>query len=167
MKLILVFLLLLPSLHAKEIRMQKSWRGIIVLPQFPLGKRPAQKPSPLLVVNDAKAYAKFLDRIPKKQISRTRPAPPNTDPLLKRPPIDFGKHTLLVITRSSMTRPVFKKVEETKSRLKITIIYPREQISARPIHIGTYTAVLVPKVNKPPQLHIDSGVRPNQKRSQP
>ena len=101
MKLIPAILCAAISTQAAEIIGQPHGQGIITLPkQIPGIPNQLAKPSaPLLVIRDAKAYAKFLDRIPAKQISRTRPAPPNEDPLLDRPKIDFKKHTLLVLTR--------------------------------------------------------------------
>ena len=139
---------------AGDIQPKDFGKGIINLLQFAPGKVPKVKPSPLTVVRDAKAYARFLDRLPKKQISRTRPAPPNSDPLLKRPPIDFTKHTLLAVSRSAMTRAVFTKITSAKLEILVTVEFPREEIAARPIHIGTYTAVLIPKTKKPVRLRI-------------
>ena len=139
---------------ADEIQSKDFGQGIITLLQFAPRKVPKVNPSPLTVVRDAKAYARFLDRIPKKQISRTRPAPPNPDPLLKRPPIDFTKHTLLAVSRPAMTRAVFTKITSAKLEILVTVEFPREEIAARPIHIGTYTAVLIPKIKKPVRLRI-------------
>ena len=139
---------------AGDIQPKDFGKGIINLLQFAPGKVPKVKPSSLTVVRDAKAYARFLDRIPKKQISRTRPAPPNSDPLLKRPPIDFTKHTLLTVSRPAMTRAVFTKITSAKLEILVTVEFPREEIAARPIHIGTYTAVLIPKIKKPVRRRI-------------
>jgi len=130
---------------AEEVVIQKTWRGIIFMPRpFP-GKAPKAKQSPLTVVRDEKGYGQFLKLIPQKQISRTRPAPPNTDPLLKKPPIDFTKHTLLYISRPSMTRPLFKKIIKGEKEIVAGVEFPRELPAAHPIQIGTYTAVLIPK----------------------
>ncbi|MDC0144892.1 hypothetical protein OAK45_10250, partial [Verrucomicrobia bacterium] len=117
---------------AGDIQPKDFGKGIINLLQFAPGKVPEVKPSPLTVVRGAKAYARFLERIPKKQISRTRPAPPNSDPLLKRPPIDFTKHTLLAVSRPAMTRAVFTKITSAKLEILVTVEFPREEIAARP-----------------------------------
>ena len=149
----LILLAILPLVaQAGEIPAKPFGRGIILLPQYPPGKRPKVQPSPLIVVRDAKAYARFLSRIPREQISRTRPAPPNTDPLLKKPRVDFAKHTLLVVTRESMTRPVFKNITATRMETLALVDFPREVIAARPTHIGTYTAVLIPRTDKSVRL---------------
>ena len=139
---------------AEDVAIQKKWRGIIFMPHpFP-GKAPKTKSSPLTVVRNEKGYGQFLKLIPQKQISRTRPAPPNTDPLLKKPPIDFTKHTLLYIRRPSMTRPVFKKITKSKKEVVVSVEFPREFPAAHPIHIGTYSAVLIPRSGKPVRLRL-------------
>ena len=151
----LALLVMLPlAAVTDEIQPTDFGKGIITLPRFAPGKTPKVKPSPLTVVRDAMAYARLLDRIPKKQISRTRPAPPNTDPLLKKPKVDFSTHTLLAISRPSMTRPVFGKISKTKNEILVTVKFPRNQIAAHPIHIGTYSAVLIPKTDLKVRLRI-------------
>jgi len=136
---------------AENIPTKAFAKGIILLPL----NRPAKvKASPLLVVRDTKAYARFLDRIPGKQISRTRPAPFNKDPLLQRPPVDFKRHTLLILTRPSMTRPTFQAVNSSEKVVTVTAEFPRELPAARPIHIGTYTAALIPQTSLPIHLKL-------------
>lgn len=144
---------------AEEVVIQKTWHGIIFLPRSFPGKAPKIKPSPLKVVRDAKGYDQFLKLIPQKQISRTRPAPPNTDQLLKKPPIDFTKHTLLYISRPSMTRPVFMKITKGKKGVVVRVEFPRATIAARPVNIGTYSAVLIPRSDKPVQLKLTKAGR--------
>ena len=148
------------GLIAGELAIQKTWSGIIRLQQGTFGGKPRTKPSPLTVVQDAKSYTRFLSRIPSKQISRTRPAPPNKDPLLKKPVFDFSKSTLLTIDRPAMARPVFKGIIENKKEVVVSVEFPREFPAARPIDIGTYTAVLIPKTEKPVRLQlIESGIK--------
>ena len=79
--------------------------------------------------------------------------------MLKKPPIDFTKHTLLYISRPSMTRPVFKTITTGKKEIVAGVEYPREFPAARPIHIGTYTAVLIPKTVLPVKLRLIAGQR--------
>jgi len=80
----LALLAMLPlAAGADEVQPKEFGKGIITQPLFPPGQAPKGKLSPLTVVRDAKAYAIVLDLIPRKQISRTRSAPPNNDPLLK------------------------------------------------------------------------------------
>ncbi len=144
--LLLLVLLVSPKLNAAEIKPNKTYGGIIYMPRsFSLDGAKPKKEGPLIVVQDSKGYEKFLKRIPVKQISRTRPAPPNTDPLLKKPKIDFSKHTLIAVTRPSMTSPVIGSIKTNNKRVEVAVNFPRELPAAHPINIGTYTAVLIPK----------------------
>jgi|TARA_B100001964_G_C14222652_1_gene596069 hypothetical protein len=150
-----LLLVILPmGLIAGELVIQKTWSGVIRLQQNPFGRKPKTKPSQLTVVHDTKSYTRFLSRIPSKQISRTRPAPPNKDPLLKKPVIDFTKNTLLTIDRSAMVRPVFKRIIEHEKEVVVSVEFPREFPAARPIDIGTYTAILIPNTGKPIRLQL-------------
>ncbi len=145
---LLVLLVLLGSqnLKAEEIKRVKSYGGIIYIPRaFSLDGVKPKKESPLIVVQDSEGYKKFLKRIPTKQISRTRPAPLNTDPLLKKPKIDFTKLTLIAVSRSSMARPIIRSVVAKENKVNVDVSFPREFPAAHPVNIGTYTAVLIPK----------------------
>ena len=146
--LLLVFVssLGLPSLYSQEVKLIKIYKGIIYFPRsISLGSAKAKKENPLIVVQNADEYERFLKRIPVKQISRTRPAPLNTDPLLNKPVIDFTKHTLIAVSRSSMARPVIRSVKVDGRKVNVDVSFPREFPAAHPVDIGTYTAVLVPK----------------------
>lgn len=146
LKLLCLVLLVLPKLNAAEIKPTKTYGGIIYITRsFSLDGAKPKKENPLTVVQDTKGYEKFLKRIPVKQISRTRPAPPNTDPLLKKPKIDFSKHTLIAVTRPSMTSPVIGSIRREKTNVEVAVNFPQELPAAHPINIGTYTAVLIPK----------------------
>jgi len=146
LQLVFVGSLGLPSLYSQEVKPIKTYKGIIYVSRsFSLDGAKPKKESPLIVVQDSKGYERFLKRIPIKQISRTRPAPPNTDPLLKKPIIDFAKHTLIAVSRSSMARPIIRSVKADGNKVNIDVSFPREFPAAHPVDIGTYTAVLVPK----------------------
>ena len=145
---LLVLLVLSGSqkLKAEEIKRVKSYGGIIYIPRvFSLDGVKPKKESPLIVVQNSEGYEKFLKRIPPKQISRTRPVPLNTDPLLKKPKIDFTKLTLIAVSRPSMTKPVIRSIKTNENKVNIDVSFPREFPAAHPVDIGTYTAVLIPK----------------------
>ena len=142
----LLFLSILSNLDAGEVKPTKTYGGIIYITRsFSLNGAKPKRESPLIVVQDLKGYGKFLKRIPTKQISRIRPAPPNKDPLLKKPKIDFSKHTLIAVTRPSMTSPVIGSIKTNNKRVEVDVNFPRELPAAHPINIGTYTAILIPK----------------------
>ena len=124
----------------------KTYRGMIHFPHsFPLDGSKTKEVSPLIVVQGERQYEAFVARIPTKQISKTRPALPSSDPLLKKPEIDFTKYTLLVVSRLSMSRPIIKSVTTYQNKVHVEVEYPKEFPAARPLNIGTYTAVLIPK----------------------
>jgi len=50
-----------------------------------------------LVIRNEENFHRFVDDIPKKVMDFVPDPPPSTDPLLRRPPIDFESHMLLVI----------------------------------------------------------------------
>ena len=136
----------LPSLYSQEVKPIKTFKGIIYIPRaFSLDGAKPRKESPLIVVQNDKEYERFLKRIPIRQISRTRPAPPNTDPLIKKPEIDFKKHTLIAVSRSSMAKPIIRSVKVDGKKVAVDVSFSTEFPAAHPVDIGTYTAVLVPK----------------------
>jgi len=139
---------------AEPARLESTWTGIITLPLRLPAQQQAKAALLLTVIRDARAYEKFLKRIPKKQISRTRPAPTNKDPLLQKPKIDFAKHTLLVVEHPSLTWPIFRKITRGLKETVVTISFPRNQPLARPIHIGCYAALLVPKIDGSVRLNL-------------
>lgn len=134
------------NLYSQDFKPIKTYKGIIYIPRaFSLDGAKTKKESPLIVVQNAKEYEQFIRRIPTKQISRTRPAPLNTDPLLKKPKIDFTKLTLIAVSRPSMTKPVIRSIKTNENKVNIDVSFPPEFPAAHPVDIGTYTAVLIPK----------------------
>ena len=130
----------------KAFKPVKTYRGMIHFPRlFSLDGSKTKEVSPLIVVQDERQYEAFVARIPTKQISKTRPALPSSDPLLKKPEIDFTKYTLLAVSRLSMSRPIIKSVRTDQNKVHVGVEYPKEFPAARPLNIGTYIAVLIPK----------------------
>ena len=120
--------LLFPAVaRDKAPALAPTWSGIITIKRNPFQPQPKVE-SPLLVVNNQRAYKDLLARIPAKQISRTRPAPENNDPLRKAPKIDFTKNTLLVSIRPSMTKPVFQAVNSNAKGTTVTVTPPANSI---------------------------------------
>ena len=106
-------------------------------------------PTEMIIRTDAE-YEAFLRKIPKRTISKTNPVPPSKDPLLKKPPIDFGKHMMLVAVRanSMYVTPQFESVVAGKHGLLVHILDPdlgETRFLNQMQGIGTYVAVVVPK----------------------
>lgn len=54
------------------------------------------------VLHNQSDYEEFVARIPARQLSKRQPAPPSQDPLLEKPPFDFGQVALLAIWSHSV-----------------------------------------------------------------
>ena len=89
-----------------------------------------------------------------RTISKTNPSPPSKDPLLKKPPIDFGKHMMLVAIRadSMYVTPKLESVVAEKNVLFVHILDPNlgeTRFLNQMQGVGTYLAVVVPKHKDP------------------
>jgi hypothetical protein len=130
-----------------ELKLEIAYRGRIWLPV----KAPGAKPSPHagVVIRDQAAYDALIKRIPKKRVTKKRPAPPSSDPLLKQPVIDFEKKMLVVVTRDDMyVGPAIKRIRKGAGGVIVEVALPdagNSKMMARVIGVGTYHAVVVPK----------------------
>ncbi|MBC8348299.1 MAG: hypothetical protein O3A82_05795 [Verrucomicrobia bacterium] len=110
-----------------------------------------------MIIKTQTDYEAFLRKIPKQTISKTNPAPPSKDPLLQKPPIDFGKHMMLVAVRanSMYVTPKLESVVVDKDALLVHILDPdlgETRLLNQMQGIGTYRAVVVPKHDGPIQF---------------
>jgi hypothetical protein len=109
------------------------------------------------IIQTQAQYEAFVGKIPKQTISKTNPSPPSKDPLLKKPPIDFGKHMMLVAVRpdSMYVTPKLESVVADKDALLVHILDPdlgETRFLNQMQGIGTYLAVVVPKHKGPIQF---------------
>ena len=130
-----------------------SYRGLIYAMSYDRNFREVKGPNEHIIKTDAE-YEAFLRKIPKRTISKTNPVPPSKDPLLKKPPIDFGKHMMLVAIRSDSmyVTPKLESVVAEKNVLFVHILDPDlgETIYLNQMQgVGTYLAVVVPKHKGP------------------
>jgi len=98
-----------------------------------------------------------VGKIPKRTISKTNPAPPSKDPLLKKPAIDFSKHVMLVAVQpdSMYVTPQIESLTVDKDTLLVHILDPdlgETRFLNQMQGIGTYLAVVVPKHKGPIQF---------------
>ena len=102
-----------------------------------------------MIIRSQADYEGFVTKIPKRQITRTKPAPPSEDPLLKQPSIDFENSMMLVAIRSDSmyVTPEFKFITSDKNGLSARITDP-ELGDTKALNqqegIGTYQAVIIP-----------------------
>ena len=106
------------------------------------------------IIRTKAEYEAFVAKIPKRTISKTNPSPPSKDPLLKKPPIDFDKHMMLVAVRSNSmyVSPKLESVAVEKDALLVHILDPdlgETRFLNQMQGIGTYLAVVVPKHTGP------------------
>jgi Tol biopolymer transport system component len=141
-----------------ETRIPKvaSYEGRIRATGFDFNFRKVTGPTEMIIKTQAD-YESFVAKIPKRTISKTNPAPPSKDPLLKKPPIDFGKHMMLVAVRadSMYINPKLEFVVAEKNALIVRILDPDlgdTRFANQMQGIGTYLAVVVPKRKGPIQF---------------
>ncbi len=133
-----------------------SYEGRIRAMSFDRNFRKVIGPTEMIIKTQAD-YEAFVAKIPKRTITKTNPAPPSKDPLLKKPPIDFSKHIMLVAIRpdSMYVSPQLESVVAGKDTLLVHILDPdlgETRFLNQMQGIGTYLAVLVPKHKGPIQF---------------
>ena len=130
-----------------------SYEGRIRATGFDRNFRKVTGPTEMIIKTQAQ-YETFVGKIPKRTISKTNPSPPSKDPLLKKPPIDFSKHMMLVAVRanSMYVTPKLESVVAEKNTLLVHILYPdlgETRFLNQMEGIGTYLAIVVPKHKGP------------------
>ncbi len=126
-----------------------SYEGRIRAMGFDRNFRKVTGPTELIIKTQAD-YEAFVGKIPKRTITKTNPAPPSKDPLLKKPPIDFTKHMMLAAIRpdSMYVSPKFESLIVDKDTLRVNILdsdLGETKFLNQMQGIGTYKAVVVPK----------------------
>lgn len=113
------------------------------------------------VLRDQASYEAFIKRIPTKRVTKRRPAPPSDDPLLKRPAVDFGKQMVIVFDRDDMyVGPQIVRVVAKGSGAVVKVVLPdpgKSAMMARVMDVGTYHAVVVPKVSGEVSFEVTAG----------
>ncbi|HOJ64088.1 MAG TPA: hypothetical protein PLE45_06675 [Spirochaetota bacterium] len=95
-------------------------------------------------------FLNFIEKIPKKRVTKGfRKYEDSTDPLLKKPEIDFKKNMVLsIVTRNWLHYPKIERIEKGDNE---TIVFysvsKPEQIHQTPMGIGAYTLVVIPKLD--------------------
>ena len=130
-----------------------SYDGRIRAMGFDRNFRKVTGPAEMTIKTQAD-YEAFVAKIPKRTITKTNPAPPSKDPLLKKPPIDFTKHMMLVAVRpdSMYVTPKLESVVADKDTLRVNILDPdlgETRLLNQMQGIGTYLAFVVPKHKGP------------------
>jgi len=136
-----------PVFGGEKVPVVDSFEGrVYVDPGF---QKKAPAPTGLVIKTRAD-YNAFVAKIPKRTISKTNPAPPSKDSLLKKQDIDFGRHMILVVVRSDSmyVTPKLESVVAEKNTFFVHILDPdlgETRFLNQMEGIGTYLAVVVPK----------------------
>jgi hypothetical protein len=126
-----------------------SYRGLIHAMSYDRNFRELKGPTERIIRTQAD-YESFVGKIPKRTISKTNPSPPSNDPLLKKPPVDFEKHMMLVAVRanSMYVTPKLESVAVEKGTMFVHVLDPDlgdTRFLNQMQGIGTYLALVVPK----------------------
>lgn len=131
-----------------SIAIKSKFRGVASINFDPLTNRESNRTP--MVIKDQKNYHQFISLIPKQQIGKRNPMPVSTDPLLKKPAIDFTKEMMLVVFRHGTIAipPEIVSIHKQGAKMIVNIAHPplgNSQLSSRPHGIGTYCAVIISK----------------------
>ena len=108
-----------------------QWNGYVFLPRQEKTFVESE------IIQSNKEYDRFLRLLPLEKIQKKQPAPPNPDPMLQRPDIDFTTHQLLVLRSTVWSEyPKLLNVVDSKTQRKIT--YTIEAPDNRAILAQTY-----------------------------
>ena len=79
-----------------------------------------------VIIRSQADYEGFVTKIPKRQITKTRPAPPSEDLLPRHPSVDFENSMMLAAIRSDSmyVAPEFKSITSDKNGLSVRITDP-------------------------------------------
>lgn len=134
---------------AEELKMSKVYMGVIEVG----GPDEDGKYPPAHAIRTQKELDAFIAGIPKKEISPMATAPPSDDPLLKHPKIDLKRFTAIAAYSGSMyVIPVVRQVERKGGGVVVKV--SREPLEGaetmqRPLGVGAYQLVLVPRFSGP------------------
>ena len=98
------------------------------------------------VIRDEESFHRFADAIPKKEMDFVPDPPPSTDPLLRRPTIDFESLMMLVVIAHDPNRVVDVEIERLELRsgsMKVHWRFDEPRFAQKNISYGTCHAVLV------------------------
>lgn len=100
------------------------------------------------VIKDEESFLRFVARIPEKVMDFVPSPKPSSDPLLRRPKVDFDQNMILVIISHEPNCFIdldIEKVEVTSNRMHVHCVYAAPgPVVQKVINCGAYCAVAVP-----------------------
>jgi hypothetical protein len=120
--------------------------GALLSPSLkPVKDKPLQS---TLVIRNKKDWRAFKSKIPTLVFSKKKPAPKNTDPILRARP-RFKKSMVLVAIRGDtiFAKPKIKSVTLVDGVIVVQVIRDKAPIESRPSGSGCYAAVVIAKTS--------------------
>ncbi len=137
--------------EAGTMVVHQTWHGLCSgIFDEPGGDVRAREP---MLIQNQEDFDNLIGCIPTHRIQKRRGnPPPSDDPLLKRPEIDFTKHSMIAVFRMDIMDGdmIFEKITRDGNNLTAEVTWPppgERLYAARPITIGGYTAVLIDECN--------------------
>lgn len=94
------------------------------------------------IIRTQEEYEHFVARIPLRKLEKRQPAPPNDDPLLALPPVDFTKHVLVAAWSDNVY--VTPTIKQVTPEIKVEYDAPADHENfARPLGYGRYHLVKI------------------------
>jgi hypothetical protein len=110
-----------------------------------------------LTITSQEAYEAFVAQIPEYEMSKTQPAPKSNDPLLAKPPVDFSKHTMLVVFHPVAAAELnFTKIVSDGTKIRADYeaqVNAQDSMLAQDTALGAYTAVVIPVAGLPAEYN--------------
>lgn len=113
-----------------------------------------------LVIRSQEEFLAFVALLPPREFSKMGSPAPNKDPLLKKPFFDWDRMTMLVVfdPQTVSFPPRISQVTVKRDQVLVQVHFAdnKDVIEAKPLDIGSYTAVLVEKTILP-ALFVSQG----------
>ena len=114
------------------------------------------------VIENAEQFKAFVTTLPPTVPSKTVPAPPNTDPLLKGYNIDFESNVLVVaVGRNTISRfPTYLGTDILDDGTRqVRFSYTVVQSEAYPFGWAVYSAFVLPRIDAPTKVKVKTIVK--------
>lgn len=134
MRALLLMLLVLAVAPAQEV--YRTFHGYLMVQE-----------KGVAVLRTPQELEAFIHRLPERRLQMKQPAPPNQDPLLQRPTVDFTKRALVAVWSDNVhIRVGVKSVRREGDNLRLDVSYevpPNYRGYAAPYGYGQYELVEV------------------------
>jgi hypothetical protein len=117
------------------------------------------------VIEDQQSFDALVEHIPKNKVQKKMPAPPNDDPILDEPEIDFDAEVvLLAVCPTYYCQLEFVGVRRDDDGYVVSVNLPGEgekaEYHARPANVGNYRAVVVRRFDDAVRLEVGGETAP-------